>query len=152
MEQDFNQYFVLQNILVSALDSKTPRRECFINAFVLLIAIFPSEEDVKPDGPFCAFLQEQANSDTGLLLRPFSSYIYQSHFNSQHNTYIDPLLTSSIVYRYTSSCNAAIGNSIKSETYHINIGRAKKSRHYHTIESARANTHARAHTHTQIYI
>ena len=48
-----------------------------MKAYVLLIAIRPSDEDVKPGSALGAFRYEYANIGTGFLLQPSSPHIHQ---------------------------------------------------------------------------
>ena len=59
---------------------------------VLLIAIRPSDGDIKPDGPLGAFREEQAMSRHQVSLSPFLSSSSSSHTTQLHYTYSHPNL------------------------------------------------------------
>ena len=50
---------------------------------VLLIAIRPSDVDVKPDGPLGAFREEQAMSRNRVSPSPFFNHLTQRDYTTQ---------------------------------------------------------------------
>ena len=48
-----------------------------IKKYLLLIAIPPSDGDVRPDDPFGDFWKQKTNTSTGFPLYPSTPYIYQ---------------------------------------------------------------------------
>ena len=81
------------------LNPKYLRSAYDMNAYVLVIAIRPSDGDVKPGAPLGSFRKEKANVGTMFPLHPPSPHIHThtlEHSNSSQTPY---------TYSYTSSSN-----------------------------------------------
>ena len=89
-------HFLIARLYITGLDIiPNPSAVCMLRRhIVLLIAIHPSDGDVKPGGPLGAFREEQAMSRHQISASPFlssSSHTTQLHYTNT-STYSHPNL------------------------------------------------------------